>query len=398
MRRDYDLIVIGAGPAGSSAAITAARAGYSVLLLDRGRFPRHKVCGEFVSAESLSLLRWLVGEQYDTLLRDSLLLSEARLFLDGHAISVPVTPPAASIARFDLDFALWSAAAASGVSVLSEAAVQHVSQDSGSIRTSRGDFSARAAINASGRWSNLNKNDSQPSRWLGLKAHFRGQAEDATDLYFFPNGYCGVQPLRAPGGEARVNVCALFRGDPTISWDTLFSRHPVLYDRSRNWTPVFSRLSTFPVKFRAPRPVSGNVLNAGDAACFVDPFAGDGIALALRSGHLAACSLHPFLLGKQSLSAAVGRYATGYNRQFTPVYRASSLFRKLLSLPRQLRTPLLFALRKNPRLGRLLIQFTRSQFSEEILDSTPEEHSAHDQHFPNVVARQEELDGREIAK
>jgi len=57
----YDLIVIGAGPGGSSAAILAARKGARVLLLERGAFPRHKVCGEFVSAESLDLLETLLG-------------------------------------------------------------------------------------------------------------------------------------------------------------------------------------------------------------------------------------------------------------------------------------------------------------------------------------------------
>ena len=57
----YDLIVIGGGPAGCAAAITAAQEGASVLLQERGRFPRHKVCGEFVSAESLHVLEKLLG-------------------------------------------------------------------------------------------------------------------------------------------------------------------------------------------------------------------------------------------------------------------------------------------------------------------------------------------------
>jgi flavin-dependent dehydrogenase len=387
MHREYDLIVIGAGPAGSSAAISGARAGYSVLLLERGRFPRHKVCGEFVSAESLALLRWLLGAQYETLLRDSLLLSEARLFLDGHNISVPVTPPAASIARFDLDFALWNAASSAGVSTLSEVVVQDVGQEAGLVRTSKGDFSARAVINASGRWSNLNKTEPQGSRWLGLKAHFHGKTEDATDLYFFRNGYCGVQPVRRASGESWVNVCALFRGDPKTSWESLFSRHPSLYELSRGWTPAFPPLSTFPVTFRAPHPISGNLLNVGDAACFVDPFVGDGIALALRTGHLAASSLRQYLRGERSLSRAQEEYATGYTRQFAPVYRASSLFRKLLSLPQLLRAPLLFALRTNPWLGRTLIESTRSQFSKELYDDWIADNLAHDQHFPDVVAR-----------
>jgi flavin-dependent dehydrogenase len=57
----YDLIVVGGGPAGCATAISAARSGASVLLLERGRFPRHKVCGEFVSAESLELLNDLLS-------------------------------------------------------------------------------------------------------------------------------------------------------------------------------------------------------------------------------------------------------------------------------------------------------------------------------------------------
>ncbi|HUK87310.1 MAG TPA: FAD-dependent oxidoreductase, partial [Terriglobales bacterium] len=60
--KEWDLIVVGAGPAGSTAAITAARQGARVLLLERGAFPRHRVCGEFVSPESLGLLQEFARE------------------------------------------------------------------------------------------------------------------------------------------------------------------------------------------------------------------------------------------------------------------------------------------------------------------------------------------------
>src|SRR5882672_4902132 len=99
----YDLIVIGGGPAGSSAAITAARGGARVLLLERGKFPRQKVCGEFVSAESLDLLAGLLDAPHATLLSGALRIPRARVFLDGRKIETPVDPPAASIARLDLD-------------------------------------------------------------------------------------------------------------------------------------------------------------------------------------------------------------------------------------------------------------------------------------------------------
>ena len=76
----YDLIIIGGGPAGTSAAITAARSGAKVLLLERSRFPRHKVCGEFVSAESLELLANLLNRDDGVLLKEAILISKARVF------------------------------------------------------------------------------------------------------------------------------------------------------------------------------------------------------------------------------------------------------------------------------------------------------------------------------
>src|SRR6266404_2265904 len=106
----YDLIIIGGGPAGTSAAITAARGGAGVLLLERGRFPRHKVCGEFVSAESLGLLSELLHHDHAPLLRDAVRIPQARVFLDGRIVQTVVDPPAASIARLDLDAALWHSA------------------------------------------------------------------------------------------------------------------------------------------------------------------------------------------------------------------------------------------------------------------------------------------------
>src|SRR5712692_3277910 len=104
----YDLIVIGGGPAGTSAAITAARNGARVLLLERGRFPRHKVCGEFVSAESLDLLRDLLAPPHRQLISDAPRIAHSRIFADGATLSAEIAPPAASITRFDLDSALWA--------------------------------------------------------------------------------------------------------------------------------------------------------------------------------------------------------------------------------------------------------------------------------------------------
>src|ERR1700730_10949768 len=111
----FDLIVIGGGPAGAATAITAARGGARVLLFERGRFPRHKVCGEFVSSESLALLSGLLISEHAALLGNAIRIPRARIFLDGRTLETPLAPPAASIARLDLDAALWESAEKCGV-------------------------------------------------------------------------------------------------------------------------------------------------------------------------------------------------------------------------------------------------------------------------------------------
>lgn len=377
MSESYDLIVIGGGPAGTSAAITAARGGSRVLLLERGRFPRHKVCGEFISAESLALLKWLLAGAKQDLLDQSLRLSESRVLLDGRCLRIPIDPPAASIARYDLDLALWDAARKAGVTALAETTAQPIEGENPfRIQTSAGDFLARAVINASGRWSNLNlaAAPAQGARWLGLKAHFHGPTvERSVDLFFFDGGYCGVLPVRGPDGGLLINACALSRPGVAATFEDLFPRHPILHARSRQWTPAFAPLSTFPVTFPTPRPVSGLIPNTGDAAGFVDPFVGDGIALALRSGHLAASSLLPFLRGDWALGQSLRHYVDGYRRSLLPVYRASSRFRKLLLLPRIARTLLLSAFESNSWLRRYLVDSTRSKLQTEFGEGRPGE-------------------------
>jgi len=368
MTGDYDLIVIGGGPGGTSAAITAARDAWRVLLVERGRFPRHKVCGEFVSAESLDLLTWLLGNAQQDLLQRSLPLAESRLFLDGHTIRVPVNPAAVSIARYDLDLALWNASEKAGVTALQETTVQRIDGDAPfCVATTAGEFRARTVINASGRWSNLKPTDnhSNSTRWLGLKGHFfYGDTEPNVDLYFFQGGYCGVQPVRAPDGTILLNVCALVRPDMAATLEDVLLHHPELTARSRSWTAAFPPVSTFPAIFRDPAPVAGSVFNAGDAACFVDPFVGDGISIALRGGNLAASNVSAFLRGEKTIKQSLETYGRAYRQSLRPVYRNSSRLRRFLGVPRGLRVALLSACASSPRLARYLVEATRSKALE----------------------------------
>jgi len=322
--------VIGGGPAGSAAAITAARAGMRVLQLERGALPRQRVCGEFVSAESLNLLHALLGN--DDLLRQAQPIPKTRLFVDGETISASVTPSAASVARWQLDAALWNAALSASADCRQDVPVESVERNgSFAIKTREAVFHAGAVINAAGRWSNLNKPTSASGeRRLGMKAHFREtDPPHSADLYFFRQGYCGVQPV----GDNAVNVCAMVKAGAARSLPEVFALHPELWRRSRDWQEMFEPVNTFPLVFRKPEPVRAGVFQVGDAAGFIDPFVGDGISLALRSGVMAA----ECLIASSSLTLALARYGAFYRAKLSPPFRAASRIRGLFAMPRPLR-------------------------------------------------------------
>lgn len=372
----YDLIVAGGGPAGSACAITAARLGVKVLLLEKDRFPRQKVCGEFVSPESLGLLHGLLK---DGLLRDGLLTNamlkgarqnddwfpsapqvvSSRIFLDNKSLTLPVSPAARSIPRFDLDPALFQAAQNNGVTAQEDVAVSEVQHnDLFHVVAAEKTYTARAVVNATGRWSRLTQFDvAGKDKWLGLKAHFtESSPPQSVDLYFFSGGYCGVTPV----GANSVNACAMVRSDVAHTLEEVFAKEPHLWQRSRAWQPLFPTVTTSPLYFRAPETECDGILLAGDAAGFIDPFAGDGISLALQSGTLAAESIIPFLRGSCSLEQAHRQYRAAYRKRFTPAFRNAARLRTALAAPRWVRsTALAFA--AMPGIGRMLVRGTRAR-------------------------------------
>ena len=335
MDPQFDLAIVGAGPAGSCCAITAARLGVSVALFEAKDFPRQRVCGEFVSAESLDVLAGLLQGMpaAEKLFQVAPVIDRTRLLLGGRVIEAPVAPPALSISRYDLDALLWDAARRAG-------AVTHPNCDVvGSdgdgpfrLQTSSGGFRAKALIVAAGRWSQFTADRTVPAgpKWIGLKAHFEEPwTEPRTDLYFFAKGYCGVQPV----SRGVVNACAMVRSDRATSLEEVCKLHPGLARRVSHWRAIMQPVSTAPLIYRQPQPVRGNMIFIGDAAAFIDPFAGDGISIALRSGQVAAQCIGRFLTGPAALSEAVGLYQREYSQQFAPLLSAASRVRYLLSLP-----------------------------------------------------------------
>jgi flavin-dependent dehydrogenase len=283
----------------------------------------------------------------------------SRIFLDNKSLTLPVSPPAQTIPRFDLDPALFHAAQSSGVTALEDVAISEVRHnDFFHVAAAEKTYTARAVVNATGRWSRLTQFDvAGKDKWLGLKAHFtESSPPQSVDLYFFAGGYCGVTPVSANS----VNVCAMVRSDVAHTLEEVFAKEPHLWQRSRAWQPLFATVTTSPLYFREPETECNGMLLAGDAAGFIDPFAGDGISLALQSGSLAAESIIPFLRGSCSLEQAHRQYRAAYRKRFTPAFRNAARLRAALAAPRWVRnTALAFA--AIPGVGKMLVRGTRAR-------------------------------------
>lgn len=364
----WDVVVIGGGPAGCAATTAVARDGARVALLERGRYPRHKVCGEFVSAESLGLLEQLLERSGQAaLLQHAPRIDKARIYVGPQVLEGAVRPPAASLPRFALDAALWQAARESGAECRQQVhvgAIEHA--DGFRVHGSAGTYAANAVIDASGRWSNLGPRipaSAGKPQWLGLKAHFAAPdapPPDTTELYIFAGGYCGVQPVWSnEAQQLRLNVCAMVRNDIATDLAGVFRRHRRLAERSRAWAQATELVATSPLLFQPARTERDGAFLAGDAAAFIDPFVGDGISIALRSGTLAGEMAAHVGRREWTLPRALEEYGARYRAAFGPAFRHARHLRRLMQMPNFLRAPVVQLLRL-PGVTEFLIRKTRA--------------------------------------
>lgn len=262
--------IIGGGPAGCAAALAALEEGASVILYEKSRSPRHKVCGEFLSPEILSIFESLqLGSTF--LATRPALLRRAVLHIGRREKRFRLPEPAYSLSRFALDRLLQQEAIQHGAELRIEA-----------IRTP--DAPTNATVIAHGRQKPAPKGE----RLFGFKAHFRGAVDEAVEMFFFGGCYTGVSPVE----DGAVNVCGLAPEELLRASDfqpeALFPEG--LRARLRPLERSFDWLITGPLVFHDEFRNHATAYLAGDAMGFVDPFTGSGILSALRTGALAGRS------------------------------------------------------------------------------------------------------------
>ncbi|GIH16259.1 NAD(P)/FAD-dependent oxidoreductase [Rugosimonospora africana] len=285
----YDVAIVGAGPAGSAAALAARRYGASVLLLDRAAFPRDKACGDGIAAHTLDLLRDLgvtgVADGYAPVPALHLVGP------GGSAVARRLSRPNYTIPRAVFDARLVDAAVAAGATLVRHAV--HTIEERPDSIVLDGEISAGTVVGADGAYSLVRRSLGQPANpdgYVALAIRGYAPALDAAEqlIVTAPTAQWPAYAWSFPIGDGRANI-----GYGEVLRGTALSRAHLL-DRLAALLPDVDtggadglRAHHLPLSTHRPIPGRNRLLLAGDAYSLINPFTGEGIFYAVLSGSLA---------------------------------------------------------------------------------------------------------------
>lgn len=341
------ITIVGGGLAGLVLGIGLRRRAVPVVIYEAGKYPRHRVCGEFISGRGLAVLermglRTLLEEAGTTTARSS------RFFIGEHSLPRHVLPtPALCVSRFVMDAVLAEEFQKLGGELHSETRWTEP-------------FPKEGVVRATGRRV---RGEQAGARWFGLKAHVRNVTLEADlEMHFTANSYVGL--CRLPGDE--VNVCGLFRRskmDPPLPQNAVerlsCDSSKVLSDRLRSgvWDET-SFCSVGGLPFRGKMEPASDEVRIGDAMAMIPPVTGNGMSLALESADLAVDPLAEFAEGKLTWALSSRSVLTACRREFrSRLYWADWLHAALFAPA--LRDRILPFVASSETLWRLFFRFTR---------------------------------------
>lgn len=350
----YDCAIAGGGLAGLSLAARLARSGFRTVLFEKNGYPFHKVCGEYLSGESLSSLAELGVplETWELPRIDRLLVSGP----GGILVNRPLRPGGVGVSRFRLDHGLARAARESGADLLENTKVEDVRcrDDSFIVENSRGRVQAAVCCGAFGRHATLDVKWHRRGAWrkysgkqafrqkpgfIGVKYHvLLERPRNTIELHHFKNGYCGISPVE----DGRHCICYLTSeqnlrdqgNDLGRLQEKVLAANPFLRKAFGEAVMLYKRpLTVSRISFVRKSLVENNVLMLGDAAGMIAPLCGNGMSMALHAGKLAFPLIADFLRKKITREEMGRAWQSQWATTFGNRMRAGRIIQALFQQP-----------------------------------------------------------------
>jgi len=342
-RKALDIIVIGGGLAGLCNAIHLSKMGKKVLLIEKNEYPKHKVCGEYISNEVLPYLDFLEVNPFDfgAVRINKFQLSTTK----SNIISAKLPLGGFGISRYTLDLVLSEKAKENGVTILQDVVLNITFlKDVFQVETKDNNtFTSKITIGAFGKRSLLDvkmgRNFIQKkSPYLGVKIHVKGNfKEDLVALHNFKGGYCGVSKVE----NNAINLCyitnyATFKQYKNIEdfQEQVVFKNNYLKEIFHSSEALFEKpLSISQISFETKKPVENHILMCGDSAGMIHPLCGNGMSMAIQSAQLASKLILNYFNGKIDTRKELEKqYIRQWNQKFSLRLKAghfiAMLFRK----------------------------------------------------------------------
>ena len=320
------ILIIGGGLAGLTSAIHLTKMGCKVFVIEKNSYPKHKVCGEYISNEVLLYFAWLqinIEDLNPTHIKNLQFSSES-----GRTIETPLPLGGFGISRFTLDEFLYQKALSQNCEIIEDQVNEVIFKDdffevhlnSGKILTSKvvlGGFGKRSNLDVKMKRNFIEKK----SPWLGVKSHYQGEFDEkVVGLHNFKGGYCGVSKVE----NNLLNICYLtnfksFKKYKNIEefQEKVVSQNPHLKYILQNSTSVFEKpLTISQICFEKKKNIENHILMMGDTAGLIHPLCGNGMAMAIHSAKLASEQAIEFLTGKISRPEMEKNYSLNWNKNF----------------------------------------------------------------------------------
>lgn len=308
IKQDFDVVIIGGGLAGLTSAIHLSKTNFSVLLIEKNTYPKHKVCGEYVSNEVLPYLNYLGFNPFEFGAKQ---ISKFELTTHNNkTITANLPLGGFGMSRYQMDYQLYKRALETGVEVLQDAVTDvNFESDNFQIETkSSKSFQAKIVIGAFGKRSNLDvkfnrKFITKKSPYLGVKIHVSGNfPQDKVALHNFKGGYCGVSKVE----NDHINLCYItdFKAfkkykDINAFQNEVVFKNSALKDVFKSSKPEFEiPLTISQISFETKSPIENHMIMCGDTAGMIHPLCGNGMGMAIRSSQLASQLIIDYLQEK----------------------------------------------------------------------------------------------------
>lgn len=341
MEKKASVIIVGGGLAGLTAAIHLSKIGVAVILIEKNEFPKHKVCGEYISNEVLPYLKWL---DIDLSVLNPTRINQLQFSNEsGKSIAIELPLGGFGISRYTLDYYLYKKALKNGCKIIKDT-VESIDfkENEYTIRTADNEvLQAEIVIGAFGKRSNidqkLNRNFIQKkSPWLAVKAHYSGDFPDnLVGLHNFVGGYCGVSKVE----NEVINICyladyATFKKHKNIQeyQKEVVSKNHHLKTIFDNSTLIFDKpLTISQISFDKKTAVENGIIMIGDTAGLIHPLCGNGMAMAIHSAKIASDLVAAYFSGEiKSRTSLEKKYLEQWNYNFSKRLKMGRLLSKIL--------------------------------------------------------------------